>query len=145
MPQPFAIFEHVHHLAVPGFLRAAERFLLQRGDPASFVARRRVFINRLVMGNKILFEIVDHADGLIERRTIAAAAHQDPFGAKHLWHFSQYRGAAVGDQVVGKTAQQWVSGNAGQAVRSATLQSELQLAQFARLATIVAHHLIQRM
>ncbi len=95
------------------------------------------------MGDKIAFEIVDHVDGFAEGLPVAAAAHQNALGAEHLRHFGQYRGAAVGDHIVGKAPQQRVGGNARQSIRTAALQAELQLAQAARLAAIVAHLPVQ--
>ena len=98
--QPFTVAQHVHYLAGARFLGAAQGFLFQRGDPARLVTRRRVLINRLVMGDEVLFEIVDHGDGLLKGLFVAAVAHQNALCAEHLRHFGQHRGAAVGDDVI---------------------------------------------
>ncbi|CCJ77925.1 hypothetical protein BN135_2989 [Cronobacter muytjensii 530] len=142
--QTLAIAQHVHHLACPGLLGAAERFLFKRGDAPGFVARRRVFVNRLVVGDKVLFEVVHHGDGFLKRRFITAVAHQNTLRAEHLRYFGQHRGAAVGNHVVGETPQHRVGSDTGQAVRAAALQPKLQLAEFTRLASVMTHRLIQR-
>ncbi len=91
------------------------------------------------MGDKILLEVVDHAHGTGKGCFVAAAAHQDALRAKHLRHFGQHRGAAVGDHLVGETPEQRVRGDAGQAVGTAALKAELQLAEPPRLTPVVAH------
>ena len=95
------------------------------------------------MVDKIALEVVNHRHRLLKGRLIATAAHQDTFRAEHLRYLGQHRGAAVSDHLIGETPQQRVGGNAGETVRSAALQAELQLAQLARLALVMAHRLIQ--
>ncbi|XNM86176.1 hypothetical protein ACLK14_17355 [Escherichia coli] len=45
------------------------------------------FHNRLVIGNKVLFEVVDHGDQFFKRCFVAAMVHQQLLCAKHLRHF----------------------------------------------------------
>ena len=141
--QALAVAQHVNHLARARFLGTAQGFLFQRSDPARFVTRRRVLINRLIVGNEVLLEVVHHGNGLLKRRFVAAVAHQNTFRAEHLRHLGQHRRAAVGNHVVREATEHRVSGNAGEAIGPAALQPKLQLAQLARLAPVVAHHLVQ--
>ncbi len=143
--QALAVAQNVNHLARARFLGAAEGFLFQRGDPSRFVTRRRVLINRLIVGNEVLLEVVHHGDGFFKRLLVAAVAHQNTFRTEHLRHLGQHRRAAVGDHIVREAPQHRVGGDTGQAIRPSALQTKLQLAQLARLALVVAHHLIQLM
>ena len=141
--QAFAIAQYVHHLAGARFLRAAQRFVFQRGDTARFVARGWILVNRLVVSNKVLLKVIDHGNQLAKRFFVTAVVHQQLLGAEHFRHFGQHGGTAVGNHVVGKTAQHRVGGNTGQAVRAAAFQTKLQLTQFTRLTLIVTHHVVQ--
>ena len=114
--QPLAVAQNVNHLAGARFLRTAQRLILKRSDAARFVARRWVLINRLVMSDKVLFEIINHRHQLAKRLFIATVAHQQLFGAEHFRYFGQHGGTAVSNQVVRETAQHRVSGDAGQTV-----------------------------
>ena len=140
--QPLAVAQDVNHLAGARFLRAAQRFILKRSDTARLVARRRILVNRLVMGDKVLLEIIDHRHQLAEGLFVATVAHQQLLGAEHFRHFGQDGGAAVGNQIIREAAQHRVSGNAGQTVRTAALETKLQFAQLTRLALVMAHHVI---
>lgn len=71
--------------------------------------------------------------------------HQQLLCAKHLRHFGQYGSTTVSNHVVRETTEHWVGGNTGKTVRTAALQTKLQFAEFARLALVVAHHVIQLM
>ncbi len=126
-------------------MRAAQRFIFQRGDPARFVARRWILVNRLVVSNEVLLKVIDHGHQLAEGFFVTAVVHQQLLGTEHFRYFSQHGGAAVGNHVVGKTPQHRVGGNTGQAVRAAAFQTKLQLAQLTRLTLIVTHHVVQLM
>ena len=141
--QAFAVAQYVHHLTGACFLRTAQRFIFQRGDTARFVARRWVLVDRLVVGNEVLLEVINHGDQLAERFFIAAVVHQQLLGAEHFRHFGQHCSSAVSNHVVGETAQHRVGGNTGEAVRAAAFQTKLQLAQLTRFTLIVTHHVVQ--
>ena len=74
--QTFTVAQNVNHLAGTRFLRAAKRLIFQRRDTARFVTRRRVLVDRLVVGDKILFKIIDHGDQFAESLFVATVAHQ---------------------------------------------------------------------
>ena len=93
-------------------MRTAQRFIFQRGDTARFVARRWVLVDRLVVGNEVLLEVINHGDQLAERFFIAAVVHQQLLGAEHFRYFGQHGSTAVSNQVVRETAQHRVSGDA---------------------------------
>ncbi|SRN44165.1 Uncharacterised protein [Shigella flexneri] len=97
------------------------------------------------MGNKVLFEVVDHGDQFFKRCFVAAMVHQQLLCAKHLRHFGQYGSTAVSNHVVRETPQHRVSSNTRKTVRTTALQTKLQFAEFSWLAFIVAHHVIQLM
>ena len=95
------------------------------------------------MGDEVLFEVVHHGDGLLKGLFVAAVAHQNTLRAEHFRHFGQHRRAAVGNHVIREAAQHRIGSNTGKAIRPAALKPKLQLAQLARLAPVVAHHLIK--
>ncbi len=140
--QAFAVAQNVNHFAGPRFLGAAERFIFQGGNTARFVTRRWVLVDRLVMGNEVLLEVIDHRNQLAKSFFVTTVVHQQLLGAEHFRHFGQHRGAAVRNHVVRETPQHRVGGNTGQAVRAAAFQTKLQLAQFTRLTLIITHRVV---
>ncbi len=141
--QTLTVAQHVNHLAGPRFLGAAQRLLFQSRNAARFVTRRWVLVDRLIVSDKVLFEVVHHSDGFFKRGLIAAVAHQDLLGTKHLRHLGQHGSAAVTDHVVREAAQHRVGGDAREAIGAAALETKLQLAQLARFAFIVTHRVIE--
>eukprot|EP01083_Nonionella_stella_P236887 831544_1 len=97
------------------------------------------------MGNKVLFEVVDHGDQFFKRCFVAAMVHQQLLCAKHLRHFGQYGSTAVSNHVVRETPQHRVSSNTRKTVRTTALHTKLQYPELPWLAFIVAHHVIQLM
>ena len=86
------------------------------------------------MAEEILLEAVDHRDGTVEYAAVGGAGHQQRFGAEHFGHFGQHGGAARRDQQVGKTADQRIRGNAGEAVGTAALQADFKFGNRNRFA-----------
>ncbi|MPN43966.1 hypothetical protein SDC9_191527 [bioreactor metagenome] len=114
--QTLAVAQHVNHLTGTRFLRATQRLVFQRGDPTGFVTRRRVFVNRLIVGDKILLEVIDHGDQFAERFFVATVTHQQLLRPEHLRHFGQHGGAAVGNHVVREATKHRVRGDPGKPV-----------------------------
>ena len=98
--QALAVAQDIHHLAGTRFLSTAQRLIFQGGDPPGFVTRGRVFVNRLVVCDKVLLKVIDHGHQLVEGRFVTAVTHQQLFSTEHLRHFGQHGGAAVGDHIV---------------------------------------------
>lgn len=85
-------------------LHERQKELLYR-NPARLVTRRRILINRLVVSDKVLLEVIDHCHQFFKRLFIAAMAHQQLFCTEHFRHFRQHRRPAVGDNIVGEAPQ----------------------------------------
>ena len=98
--QALAVAQNIHHLAGARFLSTAQRLIFEGSDPSGLITRRGVFVNRLVVSNKVLLKVIDHGHQLVEGRFVAAVAHQQLFSAEHLRHFGQHGSAAVGDHIV---------------------------------------------
>ncbi len=79
------------------------------------------------MADKVLLEIVDHADSLVEDLLILAAGEQDILRTEHLRNLGEDRGAAESDQSVGETSDGRVGRDAGEAVGAAALHADNQL------------------
>ena len=85
------------------------------------------------MADEILFEAVDHPDGLLKDLLVLAAVHQEALGTEHLGHLGQHGGAAAGAQHIAEAANRRVGGDAGQTVRAAALHADDKLAGRDRL------------
>ncbi|MOA01424.1 hypothetical protein D3C78_1208330 [compost metagenome] len=79
------------------------------------------------MLQKILLEIINEMNDFPEHLLIGSAIHQNRLRPEHFRHLRQYSCTACRDQSVGYAAYKRIRSNAGQAVRAAAFQPQLQL------------------
>ena len=118
------IVQNIDDLRGSALLDTAAGLVLQRRNAALFVARRRVLVNRLVVGDEILLEFIYHANGFIKYIFVQAAGEENVFRAEHFRNLGQNRGAAESDQSVGEAADSRIRGDAGKSVRAAALETD---------------------
>ena len=128
-----AVVDDIHDRRGAALLHAAAGLVLQRRNAALLVARARVVVDDLIVADEVLFEAVDHPDGLLKDLLVLAAVHQEALGTEHLGHLGQHSGAAAGAQHIAEAANRRVGGDAGQTVRAAALHADDQLAGRDRL------------
>ena len=128
------IAEDVDDLGGAALLDAAAGLVFQRRDAAGLVARARVLVDHLAVADKILLEVIDHADRFLEDLCVLAAGKQNVLRAEHLRNFGQDRGAAERDQSVGETSHGRVCRDSGETVGAAALHADDQLGCRNRLA-----------
>ena len=122
-----AVVDDIHDRRGAALLHAAAGLVLQRRDAALLVARARVVVDDLIVADEVLFEAVDHPDGLLKDLLVLATVHQEALGTEHLGHLGQHGGAAAGAQHIAEAANRRVGGDAGQTVRAAALHADDQL------------------
>ena len=125
--QTLSIGQDIPHDAASALLCTSQALLLQCRDAALLISRRRIFIYDLVMTDIIILEIIDQIHRLLEGFFILTMIHQNRLCTKHLRHLRQNGGTAGSPQQVREGADQRISGNTGESIRTTTLQSHLQL------------------
>ena len=118
-----AVAYNVGYRRAAALLDAAAGLVLERRDSAFFVARRRVFVDGLVVADEVVLEAVEHVRGLVEDLAADAAAEQHSLRAEHLGHFGEHGAAAARDYHVAEYADGRVRRDAGEAVGAAALHA----------------------
>ena len=107
----FAIKQHILHKGFATLLRTTQRFFFQSRNTTGFVARRWIFVHRLIVAHKVILKVVDKENRFVEHIAVHATVHQNSFGTKHFRHFCQHRATALSNQEIGEYAQQRISCN----------------------------------
>lgn len=119
-----AVAYHVRDRGRSALLDAAAGLVFKRRDPAFFVARRRVFVDGLVMADEVVFEVVQHFRGFVENFAADAAVEQHPFRAEHFGDFCKHGASAARYHHVAEDADRRVRRDAGEAVGAAALHAD---------------------
>ena len=80
-------------------------------------------------------------DGFVKGRLVTATVHQNRFRAEHFGDLRQHCRAALGDEPVGKAAEERIGRNAGKAVGAAALEADAKFRDGDILAFVLRNHL----
>ena len=103
-------------------------------EAAVFVAAGRVALRRGAVPGGMLLEALDHVPEICGPSRDRAPLQHIGFGADQLVGFSQVGRAAVTHHLMRHPAQQRIAGDAGEGIRAATLQANLEVGQRLRRA-----------
>ena len=141
--QAIAIFHHATNRGTTTLLCTTQSLILKGRDTTSLVARTGILAYGFAVAQEILFEIINHRDGLLKELGRLATVHQNSLGTKHLWHLSQYAGTTLSHEPVAELAHKGIGGNAAKAIRATALQTNTQFADGHILATVLAGNSIE--
>ena len=109
--QTVAVFHDATDRGLAALLGTTESLVLKGGYATSLVAWTRILTDRLAVGKKILFEVVDHGNRLVEEFLRTTAVHQDRFCSEHLGYLCQDGCSALCHEPVRELSNEGIGGN----------------------------------
>src|SRR4051794_26035903 len=115
-------------------LNRAERLLFKGRDSSSDIPWRGVLGHRLSMREKVSLEVIHDGDERIKHHAILSAAHEQPLSSEDFRNLGEDCRPAGSDNHVAQASDERIGGEAGEAIRSATLEADDKLRNGRRLA-----------